>query len=140
MSALVVDASVMVAALVQNDGDGSWAEQVIERGPLMAPHLLPVEVANILRRLAQAGAISEDVASLAHDELLKMRIEFFAYGPFAARIWSLRTNVRPYDGWYVALAEALDAPLATLDLRLTRASGPACRFLSPSAGAGHPHA
>jgi predicted nucleic acid-binding protein len=136
LSALIVDASVMVAALVQNDGDGPWAEQVIERGRLAAPHLLQVEVANILRRLANGGAISEDVASLAYDELLKMRIELFAYGPFAVRIWSLRANVRPYAAWYVALAEALDAPLATLDLRLSRASGPACRFLVPGAGIG----
>ena len=124
----------MVAALVGKDGDGSWAEQLLERGRLAAPHLLQVEVANILRRLAQVGAISEDVAALAHDELLRMPVELFAYRPFAARIWSLRPNVRPYDAWYVALAEALDAPLATLDLRLSRASGPTCRFLFPPTG------
>jgi hypothetical protein len=34
------------------------------------------------------------------------------------RIWGLRHNVAIYDGWYVALAEALNVPLATLDARL----------------------
>jgi predicted nucleic acid-binding protein len=50
----------------------------------------------------------------------------------AERIWALRGNLSPYDAWYVALAEALDAPLATLDLRLGRAPGIDCEVISPS--------
>jgi predicted nucleic acid-binding protein len=56
-------------------------------------------------------------------------VELFPYAPFAARIWDLRGSVTCYDAWSVALAEALSAPLATLDARLARASGPRCRFL-----------
>ncbi len=60
-----------------------------------------------------------------------MSIGLRSYGQFAERVWQLRHSVSIYDAWYVALAEALDAPLATLDLRLTRANGPRCEFLTP---------
>src|SRR5262249_51214505 len=55
------------------------------------------------------------------------------HGPkrFSKRVWELRHNVAIYDGRYVALAEALDLPLATPDGRLARADGPTCRFLTP---------
>ena len=53
-------------------------------------------------------------------------IELFPYAPFASRVWELRDNVSPYDAWYVALAESLQADLVTLDRRLTRAAG--CRW------------
>ena len=99
-----------------------------------APHLMPVEAANILRRAALAGDISADVASLAHTDLLDLRVEFFPYQPCAARVWELRDNATCYDGWYVAVAELLDAPLATLDGRLANCTGPRCQFLLPPAG------
>ena len=92
---------------------------------------MPVEVANILRRTVAAGEVSVDVAALAHADLLALRVELFPYEPFAARVWKLRDDVTAYDGWYVALAEALGATLATLDARLGRASGLRCRFTTP---------
>ena len=63
--------------------------------------------------------------------LLFLRIDLFPYGPFAARVWELRGNLTSYDAWYVALAETLDAQLATLDLRLSRSPGPRCLFALP---------
>lgn len=50
------------------------------------------------------------------------------------RIWELRDNLTAYDAAYVALAEALDAPLLTGDRHLARASGPRCpiELLSPA--------
>jgi predicted nucleic acid-binding protein len=39
--------------------------------------------------------------------------------------------VTSYDAWYVAVAEALGLPLATLDARLSRAKGVSCKFLIP---------
>ena len=100
-------------------------------GPLSAPHLMPVEAANILRRSASAGAISTDVASLAHQDLMALPVELFPYGLCASRVWELRSNVTAYDGWYVALAETIGARLATLDLRLSRAAGTRCEFALP---------
>ena len=124
----VVDASTVVAALVDSGTEGKWAEEILAGGRLFAPHLMPVEVANILRRAQQAGQISADVASLAHADLQELRVDLFAYEPFAHRVWELRANVTAYDAWYVALAEELDVPLATLDARLANATGPRCAF------------
>jgi predicted nucleic acid-binding protein len=131
---LVVDASLVVAALVDGGPVGAWADELLGREPLAAPHLMPVETANILRRAVLAGDLSSEVASMAHADLLSLDVEFFPYPPFAARVWHLRGNLTAYDAWYVALAESLDASLATLDTRLTRAAGPRCPFLVPPPG------
>jgi predicted nucleic acid-binding protein len=128
---LVIDAAFVVAALIDAGREGAWADGLLGSDPLAAPHLMPVEAANILRRAVASGEVTADAASMAHADLLALRIEFFPYGPFASRVWELRENVTCYDGWYVALAETLDAPLATLDVRLSHASGPRCRFRLP---------
>lgn len=129
---VVVDASVVVAALIDTGSTGLWAEEVLADSQVVAPHLLPAEVANVLRRSILAGQVSSEVASLAHADLLDWPMALFPYSPFAARIWELRTNLTAYDAWYVALAEQLAVPLATLDLRLAGASGPQCAFVTPS--------
>ena len=123
--------SVVVAALIDDGPVGRWAEELVASTPLAAPHLMPVEAANILRRAALAGDVSDDIASLAHADLLALAVELFPYDVLADRIWELRGAVTSYDGWYVALAESLKAPLATLDDRLTRAPGPRCSFIGP---------
>lgn len=129
---LVVDSSAVVAALVDGGSDGVWAESLLASEPLAAPHLMPVEVANILRRAVLAGDITDDVASMAHAELTQLRVELFPYELFAERVWELRGDITAYDAWYVALAETLAARLVTLDARLARASGPRCTFLRPA--------
>jgi len=128
---LVVDAAFVVAVLVDGGREGTWADGLLAGEALAAPHLMPVEVANILRRAVASGELTGDAASLAHADLLALRIDLFPYGPFASRVWELRENVTCYDAWYVALAEVVDAPLATLDVRLSRAPGPRCRFQVP---------
>lgn len=128
---LVVDAALVVAALADDGPDGQWAEQELTSDRLVAPHLMPAETANILRRAERSGDISTDTAAQAHADLLLLRVDLFPYEPFASRVWSLRGNVTAYDAWYVALAETLDSPLATLDTRLSRAPGPGCRFRTP---------
>ena len=130
---IVVDSSVMVAALVDGGSVGEWAEELLMSGPLAAPHVMPVEAANILRRSASAGDISTDVASLAHQDLMSLPIELFPYSLCASRVWELRSTVTAYDAWYVALAETIGARLATLDLRLSRATGTRCEFALPPA-------
>ena len=128
---LVVDASMVVSALVDAGGAGRWAEAKLASGPLCAPHLMPVEVTNVLRRTAASGKIAQDVASMAVADFLDLRIEFFPFAPFAPRIWELRAHVSCYDAWYVALAEFLESNVATLDGRLARAAGPRCGFETP---------
>ena len=81
------------------------------------------------RRLG--GEISLDTAGLGHRDLLDLPIQLYAYEPFADRVWALRDNASSYDGWYVAIAEHFDAPLATLDVGLAQSPGPTCEFLTP---------
>ena len=98
---------------------------------LAAPELALVEASNILRRLERADEISSLEATISHGDLLQLDMELVPFAPFARRIWELRNNLTSYDAWYVALAEALDCPLATLDTRLARAPGPECTIVVP---------
>jgi predicted nucleic acid-binding protein len=126
----VVDSSVLVAALVDSGPYGVWAEDVLARGSLYAPELARAEATNILRRLERAKLITTPEANGAQDDLMQLDINLFSFEPFADRIWELRHNVTSYDAWYVALAEALNLPLATLDEALCKSNGVACEFLT----------
>lgn len=92
---------------------------------------MSVEAANILRRAALAGSLSADVAALANEDLLQLRVDLFPYEPHGRRVWELRNNLTAYDAWSVALAESLGVPLVTLDGRLAGATGPRCEFRLP---------
>ena len=127
----VVDASPLVAATADMGAEGAWAEGVVRSGRLVAPHLALAEATNILRRLELAGKLGRMEAGAAARDLLLLELELVSFSPFAERVWELRANVTSYDAWYVAVAEELDLPLATLDRRLGAASGPRCRFLLP---------
>ena len=128
---VVVDASVIVSTLVDVGREGQWAEAAVADGILIGPELILVEASNILRRLEQAGEISQQEATNAHGDLLQLDMELFPFAPFAERVWALRNNLTCYDAWYVALAEEFDCPLITLDKRLSRASGPKCEIVIP---------
>ena len=127
----VVDSSVLVAALVDVDRDGSWAEAAISQGQLAAPEMVMAETTNILRRMEQSGQVSKLEATASFRDLLRLDIELYPFTPLAERVWELRGNVTSYDAWYVALAEALDNPLFTLDRKLSRASGIQCEVAIP---------
>lgn len=130
----VIDASVLVAAIIDTGSQGAWAESVLIRGPLHAPALVRAEATNVLRRLERAREISTAEANAAHEDLMQLRLELFEFDPLGERVWELRHNLSSYDAWYVALAEALDLPLATLDRRLASAPGVNCDFLTPRSG------
>lgn len=130
----VLDASVLVAAVSDSGPEGTWAEQIVAAGGLFAPHLALVEATNILRRLELKGKLGRLEAGAAARDLLLIELELLPFDPFAERVWELRSNVTSYDAWYVAVAEELDLPLATLDRPLAAAPGPRCRFLLPPAG------
>jgi predicted nucleic acid-binding protein len=128
---VVIDSSVIVAALVDTGADGACAERIIEPGGLYAPEMVRVEATNVLRRLELAKKISTPEANAAHEDLMLLEIELFSFDPFSDRVWELRHTVTSYDAWYVAVAEDLAFPLVTLDGRLAKASGPKCAFLTP---------
>ena len=127
----VVDASVLVAATTDAGPEGTWAEDILAEGEIVAPHLVLVEATNILRRLERSKQLTLLEASAAQRDPVSIDMLLVSFEPFAQRVWELRRNVSSYDAWYVAVAEAFNLPLATLDRRLSRASGPACRFLVP---------
>jgi len=130
----VVDASVLVAALVDTGPHGEWAEGILVGGSLHAPELTRVEATNILRRLERAKEITTPEANAAHEDLMQLSLVQFSFDPFADRVWELRHTITSYDAWYVAVAEALELPLATLDKRLAKAKGVNCDFLTPRNG------
>lgn len=127
----VVDASVLVAALVDTGPHGEWAEEILAGGSLHAPELARVEATNVLRRLERAKAITTPEANAAHEDLMQLSLAQFSFDPFAERVWELRQTITSYDAWYVAVAEALELPLATLDERLAKATGVNCDFMTP---------
>lgn len=129
---LVVDASLVISALTAPDDEGAWSSEQLLGQDLVAPQVMPLEATSALRFAEFRKEISSEVASRAYADLLNLRVELYPFALFADRVWQLRANVTPSDAWYVALAEWLQAPLATLDRRLTRASGPRCGFLTPS--------
>jgi predicted nucleic acid-binding protein len=128
---VVVDASVLVAALVDSGSQGNWAEGILGGGALHAPELVRVEATNVLRRLERARQITTAEANAAHGDLMHLELELFPFDPFADRVWELRHTMTSYHAWYVAVAEALHLPLATLDERLAKASRSNCDVLTP---------
>jgi predicted nucleic acid-binding protein len=122
---------VLVAALIDSGPHGAWAEKTLARGSLYAPQLARVQATNIFRRLERAKLITTPEANAAQDDLMQLEMELFSFEPFADRVWELRHNVTSFDAWYVALAEALKLPLATLDEPLSKSKRVTCEFLTP---------
>ena len=128
---IVVDASVVVEWLAGGPGAERilpWLER--HEGALHAPGLVDVEVAQVLRRLERQEAMSEPRGRAAIEMLAVLPLRRHPSRPLLPRIWELRSNLTGYDAAYVALAEALGAPLLTLDQRLLGAPLP-CPVRAP---------
>ena len=124
---IVVDASVLASALIDDGEDGDRIRRRLEAEELLvAPEIVDLEVANAWRRDLLAGRIAKDRSQQAIDDLAAMRLFRTPHQPLMARIWELRHNLTAYDAAYVALAEALDATLLTADGRSTRAPSLRC--------------
>ena len=128
---MVVDTSVIVAAL-RNDGDiAEWGQATIFDNQVVAPAGIDLEVMSALRGLWRGGAMSDRSASTAIERFGRFHIDRLRTTALHGRIWSLRHNLTAYDAAFVALAEALGAPLATCDRSMARAPGPRCEFITP---------
>ncbi len=121
---IVLDASAAVDWLLQTSAGQGIEKRIYARNEtLHAPHLLDLEVAQVLRRLARQGVVSVRRADEAVRDLLDLRITRYAHFVLLPRIWQLRHNLSAYDAAYIVLAETLGAALITRDARLAFASG-----------------
>jgi predicted nucleic acid-binding protein len=121
---IVIDASALLEMLLQTPRAAQLMERALEPAERMhAPHLLDIEVTQVLRRLAQRKEITTARAEQALDDLNNLVIERHEHQTLMRRIWQLRDSLTAYDGAYVALAEALGAPLLTCDAKLAGAHG-----------------
>jgi predicted nucleic acid-binding protein len=121
---IVVDASALLEVLLRTPAATAVERRLFEPGEtLHAPHLIDVEVAQVVRRYAAAGTIEPDRGRAAFSDLADFPLQRYPHGFLLPRVWELRDNLTAYDAVYVALAEALDAPLLTRDRRLAAAAG-----------------
>ena len=121
---IVLDASAAVDWLLRTVPGQRIEERIYSRNEtLHCPHLLDLEVAQVLRRLVSESAISGRRAAEAIEDLSNLRISRYRHDVFLPRIWHHRNNLSAYDASYVCLAESLAAPLITRDNRLAAAPG-----------------
>jgi predicted nucleic acid-binding protein len=120
---IVLDASAAIDWLLQTAVGQRIESRIYARGEsLHAPHLIDLEVAQVLRRLVREAAVSAQRADQALDDLLSLRITRYPHFVFLPHIWRLRHNLSAYDAAYIALTDKLGATLLTRDARLASAS------------------
>ena len=120
----MIDASALLEVLLATDAGERVSARVYREGETMhAPQLLDLEIVHALRRLCLIGEMTPHRAAEALADLSGLRLVRHPHQPYVARIWQLRHSLTAYDASYVALAEALDAPLVTRDGRMASAHG-----------------
>ena len=125
---IVLDASALIELSLGTARGRSIAGRIEDATlGLHVPHLADVEVAQVLRRYVREGQLDAASAGAALELHRSLDVERHAHEPLLERVWSLRSNMTAYDAVYVALAEALDAPLLTCDGKMARAPGIAHR-------------
>jgi predicted nucleic acid-binding protein len=126
---IVVDASAMLEVLLVTPAAGRVMDRLFSSGEtLHAPHLLDLEVAQVLRRYCALGELGARRGREALQDLAELPLVRYPHDLFLPRVWELRRNLTAYDAAYVALAEALDAPLLTRDEALAGAPGHTARI------------
>jgi predicted nucleic acid-binding protein len=125
---IVLDASVAIEWLLQTSKAVAIEARLFsEATPLRwhAPHLLDVEVAQVLRKQVATGAISDTRGREALQDVLDLPLVRYPHDFLLPRVWELRRNLTGYDAVYVALAEVLGCALVTCDAKIAGAPGPA---------------
>jgi|SRR5690606_36288580 len=129
---IVIDASALIEFLLQTRvGQQVKQEFLHSDDTLHAPHLIDVEVAQVLRRLVREKEITSARAEEALLDLRELDLERHPHDVLLVRVWSLRGKLSAYDAVYVALAEGMNAALLTTDHRLARAAGSSVKVRTP---------
>lgn len=124
---LVVEASALAPALADDASDGEAARARLRGQALVAPELIDLEVASVLRRQLLAGHLPARRAELALADLLDLPLRRVPHRRLLRRCWELRNHLTVYDAAYVALAELLELVLVTADSSLAGVPGLRCR-------------
>jgi predicted nucleic acid-binding protein len=123
---IVLDASAAIEWLLQTSKAAAIEARLFAHSPAPrwhAPHLLDVEVAQVLRKHVAKGAMSDARGHEALQDFLDLPLVRYPHDFLLPRVWDLRQNLTAYDAVYVALAEALGCPLVTCDGHIARAPG-----------------
>lgn len=121
---IVIDASAALEVLLQTPAARAIQARLFEPPQrLAAPHLIDLEVAQILRKSALGGIVTAVACQTAFDNWRLFPVTRYAHDLLLPRIWALRQNLSAYDASYIAVAEMLNAPLVTHDGRLANAPG-----------------
>jgi predicted nucleic acid-binding protein len=121
---IVIDASALIEVLQNTPAYAKVSQRLFGRADtLHAPHLLDLEVAQVLRRYTLSGEMTVERSEEALEDLADLPLNRYPHDIFLRRIWALRRNLTAYDTVYLALAEALDAPLITRDTALAKVPG-----------------
>ncbi len=125
---LVVDASCLFEVVADTPRADAIAARLAADVDQAAPHVVDVEVMGVIRAQYLQGRLDGTAAAQAVADLREWPGERFGHRLLLERAWGLRDSVRGWDAFYVALAEAFDATLLTMDERLARSHGPTCRI------------
>lgn len=125
---LVVDASCLFEVVADTPRSTLIRARLAADTDQAAPHVIDVEVLSVIRAQHLRGRLDRTAAGQAVADLRDWPGERYGHRWLVDRAWELRESVRGWDAFYVALAEAFDATLLTLDERLVRAHGPTCRI------------
>jgi predicted nucleic acid-binding protein len=128
---IVADASVVAELLLGRGDVERLADLLLGDEPVAAPHLLDLEVAQVLRRWNLRGDLDDARADQAIADLLDLPIARQPHDIFLERVWSLRANLTSYDAAYLALAELVGARLVTLDRGLAAVAGKTVEVVVP---------
>ena len=121
---IVLDASAAIDWLLHTPAGIKIDRRIYSRSESVhVPHVLDLEVAQVLRRFVREGSLSSGRADAALRDLMDSRFIRYPHWHLLPRIWQLRHNLTAYDGAYIVLAELLDAPLITRDRRVSSAAG-----------------
>ena len=121
---IVLDASAAIDWLLRTSAGITIDQRIYSRSESVhVPHVLDLEVAQVLRRFVREGSLSSGRADEALQDLMLARFTRYPHLQLLPRIWQLRHNLTAYDGAYISLAELLNVPLITRDRRMSSASG-----------------